>query len=167
VDGKDAAVTKSINMVGWQANLTKSLQKADPNGKATRATGAANITNNNEMAHGMEQHHQQQPPSSPPTNTNKVSIVNGAASLGNKAFSPNLIRIKVGTTVTWTNNDNNLHTVTSGIPNTANAGEAFDSGLTALIMPTKTYSHKFTNTGEFSYFCRVHPTMVGKILVVP
>ncbi|MGB8035213.1 MAG: plastocyanin/azurin family copper-binding protein, partial [Nitrososphaeraceae archaeon] len=87
--------------------------------------------------------------------------------LGNKAFSPNLIRIKVGTTVTWTNNDNNLHTVTSGIPNTANAGEAFDSGLTALIMPTKTYSHKFTNTGEFSYFCRVHPTMVGKILVVP
>ncbi|HEY6164536.1 MAG TPA: multicopper oxidase domain-containing protein, partial [Nitrososphaeraceae archaeon] len=171
VDGKDVAVTKSINMVGWQANLTKSLQKADPNGKAT-TTGAANITNNNGMAHGMEQHHQQQrqqppPSSSPPTNTNKVSILNGAATLGNKAFSPNLIRIKVGTTVTWTNNDNNLHTVTSGIPNTANAGEAFDSGLTALIMPTKTYSHKFTNTGEFSYFCRVHPTMVGKILVVP
>jgi nitrite reductase (NO-forming) len=169
VDGKDAAVTKSINMVGWQANLTKSLQKANPNGKATTTTGAANITNNG-MAHEMEQHHQQQrqqPPSSPPTNTNKVSIVNGAATLGNKAFSPNLIRIKVGTTVTWTNNDNNLHTVTSGIPNTANAGEAFDSGLTALIMPTKTYSHKFTNTGEFSYFCRVHPTMVGKVVVVP
>ncbi|MGA8913092.1 MAG: multicopper oxidase domain-containing protein [Nitrososphaeraceae archaeon] len=172
VDGKDVAITKSINMVGWQANLTKSLQKANPNGKATTttATGAANITNNKGMAHEMEQHHQQpqqQPPSSPPTNTNKVSIVNGAATLGNKAFSPNLIRIKVGTTVTWTNNDNNLHTVTSGIPNTANAGEAFDSGLTALIMPTKTFSHKFTNTGEFSYFCRVHPTMVGKILVVP
>ena len=178
VDGKDVAITKSINMVGWQANLTKSLQKANPNGKATTttATGAANITNNKGMAHEMEQHHQQQqqqqqqktkPPSSPPTNTNKVSILNGAVTLGNKAFSPNLIRIKVGTTVTWTNNDNNLHTVTSGIPNTANAGEAFDSGLTALIMPTKTFSHKFTNTGEFSYFCRVHPTMVGKILVVP
>jgi nitrite reductase (NO-forming) len=172
VDGKDVAVTKSINMVGWQANLTTSLQKADPHGKVTTTTttGAANITNNG-MAHEMEQHHQptqqQQPPSSLPTNTNKVSIVNGAATLGNKAFSPNLIRIKVGTTVTWTNNDNNLHTVTSGIPNTANAGEAFDSGLTALIMPTKTYSHKFTNTGEFSYFCRVHPTMVGKVVVVP
>ncbi|MGB8036142.1 MAG: multicopper oxidase domain-containing protein, partial [Nitrososphaeraceae archaeon] len=123
VDGKDVAVTKSINMVGWQANLTKSLQKADPHGKVTTTTttGAANITNNG-MAHEMEQHHQrQQPPSSLPTNTNKVSIVNGAATLGNKAFSPNLIRIKVGTTVTWTNNDNNLHTVTSGIPNTANA----------------------------------------------
>jgi nitrite reductase (NO-forming) len=169
VDGKDTAVTKSIDMVGWQANLTKSLQKANPNGKATTTTttGAANITKNG-MAHEMEQHHQQQTPSSSaPTNTNKVSIVSGASTLGNKAFSPNLIRIKAGTTVTWTNNDNNLHTVTSGIPNTANAGEAFDSGLTALIMPTKTYSHKFTNTGESSYFCRVHPTMVGKILVVP
>jgi plastocyanin len=159
-------------MVDWQANLTKSLQKADPHGKVTTtpAAGAAGSTNNG-MAHKMEQHHQQQqPPSSPsasPNNTNKVSIVNGAATLGNKAFSPNLIRIKVGTTVTWTNNDNNLHTVTSGIPNTSSAGQTFDSGLTALIMPTKTYSHKFTNTGEFSYFCRVHPTMIGKVVVVP
>jgi nitrite reductase (NO-forming) len=168
IDGKDVAITKSINMVDWQANLTKSLQKANPNGKVTTttATRAANNTNN-EMAHEMEHHHQQPPPSASPINTNKVSIVHGAATLGNKAFSPNLIRIKVGSTVTWTNNDNTLHTVTSGVPNTANAGQTFDSGLTALIMPTKIYSHKFTNTGEFSYFCRVHPTMVGKILVVP
>lgn len=170
IDGKDVAITKSINMVDWQANLTKSLQKANPNGKVTTtaATGAANNANNG-MAHEMEQqhHHQQPPPSASPINTNKVSIVHGAAALGNKAFSPNLIRIKVGSTVTWINDDNNLHTVTSGIPNTANAGQTFDSGLTALIMPTKIYSHKFTNTGEFSYFCRVHPTMVGKILVVP
>lgn len=172
IDGKDVAITKSINMVDWQANLTKSLQKANPNGKVTTtaATGAANNANNR-MAHEMEQqHHHQQPPppsSASPINTNKVSIVHGAATLGNKAFSPNLIRIKVGSTVTWINDDNNLHTVTSGIPNTANAGQTFDSGLTALIMPTKIYSHKFTNTGEFSYFCRVHPTMVGKILVVP
>ncbi|HEY5630487.1 MAG TPA: multicopper oxidase domain-containing protein [Nitrososphaeraceae archaeon] len=167
IDGKDVAITKSINMVDWQANLTKSLQKANPNGKVTTttATRAANNTNN-EMAHEMEHHHQP-PPSASPINTNKVSIVHGAATLGNKAFSPNLIRIKVGSTVTWTNNDNTLHTVTSGVPNTANAGQTFDSGLTALIMPTKIYSHKFTNTGEFSYFCRVHPTMVGKILVVP
>ena len=56
---------------------------------------------------------------------------------------------------------------TSDTPNSANTGEAFDSGLTALIMSAKTYSHKFTNVGEFSYFCRVHPTMVGRIVVVP
>jgi plastocyanin len=34
-------------------------------------------------------------------------------------------------------------------------------------MPSKTYSHKFMNPGEFSYFCRVHPTMVGKVTVLP
>jgi nitrite reductase (NO-forming) len=165
VDGNDVAITKSIRMIDWQANLTKSLQKENPNGKVTTttATTAAGATNNNGMAHEMEQHHQQ--PSS--SDTNKVSIVKGATTLGDKAFSPNLLRIKAGNTVTWINNDNNLHTVTSGTPNTANAGEAFDSGLTALIMPAKTYSHKFTNAGEFSYFCRVHPTMIGKIVVVP
>ena len=116
-----------------------------------------------------EGHHRQVPSSSQPSssNTNKVEIEKGATTLGDKAFSPNLLRIKAGTTVTWTNDDNNLHTVTSGTPNAANAGEAFDSGLTALIMPAKTYSHKFTNAGEFSYFCRVHPTMIGKIVVVP
>lgn len=37
--------------------------------------------------------------------TVKVSIVPGAATLGNKAYSPNPINVKVGDTVAWTNND--------------------------------------------------------------
>ena len=35
IDGKDVAITKSINMVDWQTNLTKTLQKANPNGTVT------------------------------------------------------------------------------------------------------------------------------------
>ena len=170
VDGKDVAITKSISMIDWQTNLTKSLQKENPNGKVTTTSATAAENNDNETK-GMEQHNEQQKnqtsSQASSSNTNKVSIVKGATTLGDKAFSPNLLRIKVGTTVTWNNDDNNLHTVTSGTPNTANVGEAFDSGLTALIMPAKTYSHKFTNVGEFSYFCRVHPIMIGKIVVVP
>jgi nitrite reductase (NO-forming) len=165
VDGKDVASTKSISMIDWQANLTKSLQRENPNGNVTTISTAKPAMNE------MEKHHQQVPPSSSQpssnTNTDKVSIGKGATILGDKAFMPNHLRIKLGTTVTWTNNDNNLHTITSGTPNSANAGEAFDSGLTALIMPAKIYSHKFTNIGEFPYFCRLHPTMVGKIDVVP
>jgi plastocyanin len=91
----------------------------------------------------------------------------GAATLGNKSYSPNPISIHVGNTVIWKNSDNTVHTITSGVPNTVSAGELFDSGLTALIMPSKTYSHKFTQLGDFSYFCRVHPTMVGKVTVLP
>ena len=76
IDGKDVAITKSINMADRQANLTKSLQKANPNGKVTTtpATGAANNANNM-MAHDMEQQHQQRqqrPPSSPSASPTKV-----------------------------------------------------------------------------------------------
>jgi len=172
IDGKDVAITKSINMNDWQMNLTKSLQKADPIGKVTTIAATNNehhgmmMGGAGGMAMGMEKR-EQHASSSPATANNaaEISIVNGAATQGNKAFSPDHLKIKVGTTVTWTNNDNNIHTVTSGTANTPNAGEVFDSGLTSLISPSKSYSHKFTNTGEFSYFCRLHPTMVGEIEV--
>jgi nitrite reductase (NO-forming) len=173
IDGKDVAITKSINMNDWQMNLTKSLQKADPNGKVT----AVAATSTNEEHHGMmmgggggmrmgmEKHGK----ASTATNNNatQVSIVKGATTLDNKAFSPDHIKIKVGSTIIWTNDDSNIHTVTSGVPNTPNVGQVFDSGLTSLISPSKTYSHKFTNAGKVSYFCRIHPNMIGEIEVFP
>ena len=97
----------------------------------------------------------------------QVSIVKGATTLNDKAFSPNPLKIKVGNTITWINKDNTIHTVTSGTPNSPDAGQLFDSGLTSLITPSKSFSHKFTNPGEFSYFCRLHPNMVGTIEVEP
>jgi Copper binding proteins, plastocyanin/azurin family len=79
----------------------------------------------------------------------------------------NPITIEAGSTVTWTNVDNFIHTVTSGEANSVKAGELFDSGLTAFITASKSFSHKFMHSGEFSYFCRVHPTMVGNVNVLP
>jgi plastocyanin len=62
----------------------------------------------------------------------KVSIVPGAAALGDKAYSPNPINISVGDTITWTNNDTSdapFHTVTAGSgPDDENKGQEFDSG---------------------------------------
>ncbi len=166
IDGKDIAITKSINMVDWQENLTRTLQKADPNGTLTNS--AVNPGSNVHGAtHEMGEEHPSKLSTPNNTRTSEVLISKGAATLGNKSYSPNPITIKVGTTVKWNNIDSNMHTVTSGVPNTVSAGELFDSGLTALIMPSKTYSYKFMNPGEFTYFCRVHPTMVGKITVVP
>jgi len=168
IDGKDIATTKSISMVDWQTNLTKTLQNANPN--ATVTNSMVHPRNN---SHGMmmetENHKMHSPSvlSSNNSKTNEVSIVKKAATLGDKAYSPNPIMIKAGSTVTWINTDNIVHTVTSGEPNSANAGQLFDSGLTALIMPSKSFSHKFLHPGEFSYFCRVHPTMVAEVRVVP
>lgn len=97
----------------------------------------------------------------------KVSIVSGASTMADKAFSPNPIKVKVGGTVTWTNDDTMFHTVTSGTGiSDANKGKEFDSGLsgsTALTTKGKTFDHTFKTAGDFPYFCQLHPTMVGKV----
>jgi plastocyanin len=99
----------------------------------------------------------------------KVSIVPGAGTLGDKGFSPNPINVKVGDMITWTNSDNMEHTVTSGTgPSDPSTGKQFDSGLSGPTALTagKTFSHQFNKAGEFPYFCEIHPTLVGKVIVM-
>ena len=43
-----------------------------------------------------------------------VSIVPNASTMGDKAFSPNPAEVKAGESVTWTNDDSQIHTATSG-----------------------------------------------------
>jgi plastocyanin len=93
----------------------------------------------------------------------KESIVQGASFMTDKAFSPNPINIKVGDTITWINNDNETHTVTSGLDfNDPNLGKQFDSGF---LGEKQTFSHKFNTAGEINYFCEMHPNMIGKVIV--
>ena len=99
----------------------------------------------------------------------KVSISEEASEMGDQAYDPNPIKVKVGGTVTWTNDDSQAHTVTSGTDSSdPNMGKEFDSspGLNALLSTDQTFSHKFTTAGEFPYFCQLHPTMIGKVVVV-
>lgn len=102
--------------------------------------------------------------------TDKVqaSIVPGASTLTDTAYSPNPIEVKVGQTVVWTNDDTAFHTVTSGLVGAADAGKLFDSGLagpTALTTQGKTFEHTFDAAGEIDYSCTLHPAMVGKVIV--
>jgi plastocyanin len=94
------------------------------------------------------------------TTATSVSIVPGSSTLTTDAFSPNPIQVAVGTTVTWTNNDAEPHTV--------NAGEnATPSGLfDSYIPPARTFEYTFTEAGEYPYFCILHPNMVGTVVVV-
>lgn len=65
-----------------------------------------------------------------------VSIVNGASSPSiSKPYDPSPLAIKAGTSVTWTNNDSTVHTVTSGLPEQGEVGTLFDS---SIISPGKT-----------------------------
>ncbi len=98
----------------------------------------------------------------------QVSIVPGASTLTDKAFSPNSIEVTVGQTVVWTNDDSAFHTVTSGTAGAADVGKEFDSGLTgpsALTSKGKTFEHTFDIAGEYPYFCTLHPAMVGTVIV--
>jgi plastocyanin len=90
-----------------------------------------------------------------------VLIVKGAALLRDKAYSPNPIIIHAQDSVNWKNMDDVVHTVTSGSNfSSPNRGQEFDSGLLG-----GSYTHKFMKHGIYNYFCQIHPTMVGKIIV--
>ncbi len=95
----------------------------------------------------------------------KVSIVPGGSTLADKAYSPNPVNVKVGQKVIWTNNDSVQHTITSGAPGSPDSGKEFDSGLTKLINKGESFEHTFTKAGTFPYYCQLHPTMLGKVIV--
>jgi plastocyanin len=91
----------------------------------------------------------------------KVSIVEEASEMGDQAYDPNPVKVKVGETVTWTNDDSQAHTVTSGADSSdPNMGKEFDSspGLATLLSTNQKFSHKFDTAGEFPYLCQLHPS---------
>ena len=78
------------------------------------------------------------------------------------SFTPSSKTINAGDTVRWTNNDSVSHTSTSGTGGTANG--TWDSGTLAS---GQSYSRVFNDEGTFSYFCSIHPSMTGTIIVAP
>ena len=79
-----------------------------------------------------------------------------------KFFVPATLTVSKGTTVTWTNGDSTLHTVTSGSAEAGNSGTEFDSSYLAA---GKTFQHPFNTAGTFDYYCTLHPFMKGKVVV--
>ncbi len=93
----------------------------------------------------------------------EVSIIKGASNPGiTEPYSPSPLTVSVGTTVTWTNNDNTGHTVTEGNPSGNTPANGFDSGIMA---PGKTFTHTFDTPGTVQYSCTLHPTMLGEVIV--
>jgi plastocyanin len=73
----------------------------------------------------------------------------------NFMFQPTSLTVKVGSTVTWTNMDEEPHTVVSS------SGLFRSNGL-----DTKdSFSYEFDKAGTYTFVCSIHPQMVGKIVV--
>ena len=70
-------------------------------------------------------------------------------------FSPNAVTIKAGSTVTWSNKDDEPHTVVS------------DAGLfrSGAMDTDESFSFTFDKPGTYHFTCSIHPRMVGTITV--
>jgi plastocyanin len=70
-------------------------------------------------------------------------------------FAPTSLTVDAGSTVTWTNKDDEPHTVVS------------DSGLfrSAALDTNESFSFRFDKPGTYRYMCTIHPRMTGTIVV--
>jgi plastocyanin len=77
--------------------------------------------------------------------------------IDNFAFTPAVLTVKPGATVTFENDDGTIHTIVGG------AGIFRSKALDT----NDKFSVTFDKRGEIAYFCGLHPYMKGKIIVVP
>lgn len=99
----------------------------------------------------------QSPPASASATTADSPASQGgtAVSITNFKFNPTTLTVPVGATVTWTNQDEEPHTV---------AGK--DGSFHSPGMDTHgTYSFTFTTPGSYDYICSIHPFMTGTVVV--
>ena len=103
--------------------------------------------------------------STPVEFSNVISLPKGSGVPGcdetNECYIPFNVSASVGQEITWSNDDSAAHTVTSGTPSNGPDGN-FDS---SLFMSGGTFSVTLDASGEYPYFCMVHPWMVGNISV--
>jgi plastocyanin len=73
----------------------------------------------------------------------------------NFMFTPMSLTVSAGTTVTWTNLDNEPHTVSS------------DTGLfrSGALDTNDSFAFTFDTPGTYHFTCSIHPQMVGTIVV--
>jgi plastocyanin len=91
-----------------------------------------------------------------PTSNGTTPVAAATATIQNFAFSPAVIHVLPGGSVTWTNKDATAHTVTD------NAG-SFDSGNIAV---DATYKMTFAKAGTYTYHCTIHSMMPNATIVV-
>jgi len=75
----------------------------------------------------------------------------------NFAFAPQELKVTKGTIVEWTNDDVAIHTVSAD-------DDSFDSNS---FKQRETFRLTASRVGTFTYFCRIHPYMKGKLTVTP
>jgi amicyanin len=99
----------------------------------------------------------QSPPASASVTTADSPAPQGgtAVSISDFKFNPATLTVPVGTTVTWTNQDEEPHTLA------AKDGSFHSPGIDTH----GTYSFTFSTPGSYDYICSIHPFMTGTVVV--
>jgi len=84
-----------------------------------------------------------------------MAATDAKVSIDNFSFSPKPLRIPVGTTVTWTNQDDIPHSVV--LMSLKVRSQPLDS--------SGTFAYKFDQAGTYDYICGLHPFMHGQVVV--
>ena len=80
-----------------------------------------------------------------------------AVTINHYAFHPATLTVQKGATVTWINEDDDVHTIKSADGPEPFASTALDNG--------NQFSFTFHHAGTYHYICTVHPYMHGVIVV--
>jgi predicted secreted protein with PEFG-CTERM motif len=101
---------------------------------------------------------------------NEIDMAKGAGSsqsadcvAAKNCFSPSVLTVAPGTTVTWSNTGDASHTVCGGVP--TQSGDCVGDLTGDIIKQGKTLQVTFANAGTYDYFCSVHPWMIGQVIV--
>ena len=93
-----------------------------------------------------------------PVKENTVDVVGLEAPF----YTPNVLRVSAGETITFDNVDGNQHTITSVKQGTIEHDGKFDSGL---LQAGEKYNLTLNDKGTYNYFCALHTNMQGTIIV--
>lgn len=80
----------------------------------------------------------------------------GAVTIVDFSFDPTNLTVAAGDTVTWTNEDDAVHTVTSDGDGPLDSGD---------LDGAASYEATFDQPGTFAYVCTIHPNMDGTVKV--
>ena len=117
-----------------------------------QGTNASNVTNANSTAGGAG---------------DQITVVMPAGSVdpnSAKGYDPDPVTVSPGGSIVWDNQDNALHTATSGNAETATPDGKFDSGMVGATTQSQPITMP-TEPGEYTYFCTLHPFLVGTVTV--
>ena len=78
-------------------------------------------------------------------------------SIDNFQFSPATITVSVGASVTWINQDGDVHSIAADGTPPAFKSAGLDTG--------DKFFFTFAKPGTYAYHCSLHPHMTGKIIV--